>query len=102
MQKNDQQSHRLIPELQDQASLNAIADSLESMAKQIRFAAEQVGEKPLEVPSTATFRRSHGFVLNWLGNLFQAVSSMSLAQIAESDSKNQPPVKNKEKRKAVK
>lgn len=74
----------LIPAIQTPESLLALADSLESMAGQIRFAASQLGKSPVEVVSTPTFRRSYGFVLNWVGNLFQAVSSLSLENAARA------------------
>lgn len=65
----------LIPEIQNSHSLIAIAESMESMATQLRYAANQVKSGTIDVEATKTFRRSYGFVLNWLGNVFQAIAT---------------------------
>ncbi len=89
MAKNEK-LEALIPEIQDRESLIRIADSFESMAQQLRFAAEQIKGRRTEVVATSTCRRSYGFVQNWVGNVFQAISSIPTdeqsridAQVAE-------------------
>lgn len=54
-------------------ALYDVADSLESMAKQLRIAAKQVGENRVEVAETDTFRREHAFTANWVNRLQVAV-----------------------------
>lgn len=84
MAKNDK-NESLIPDKQTEKSLNAIAEYFERTAKQLRFAASQVGNDPLSVPSTTTFQRGFGFVQNWIGNLFQSITSAPLGQSASDD-----------------
>lgn len=78
-EKNDE----LIPDIHTRKSLEALADFF-AAARQLRFAAGEVGGDGIEVASTTTVRRGLTYVKNWVGNLFQAISSASLEKVAAS------------------
>lgn len=79
----------LIPDSQSGQSLNALADYFERVVAQLRFAANQVGDKNIEVVSTPTFRRGIGYAQSWLGNLFQSVSSMPFENMTSDDDREE-------------
>ena len=84
MSKTDK-NESLIPEFQDRESLLRVAQSFNSMADQLRFAAKQLEGRQVNVAATSTCRRSYGFVQNWVGNVFQAISSLPVDLGAEAD-----------------
>ncbi len=81
----------LIPDTHTSESLNALADFFDAAARQVRFAAKDIEDRGIDVVGTPTLRVGYRHVRNWIGNLFQAISSVSLEKAVRNTPQPKPP-----------